>query len=65
MIIEKLSEESYGTWYGRDEELRAVGVSAGVGHREQTRLCVLLVEVLVSELLSVDGLATSSVLSSD
>jgi hypothetical protein len=46
---------------GGDEELRAVGVGAGVGHGEQTRFVVLQVEVLISELLTVDGLATSAV----
>jgi hypothetical protein len=44
-----------------DEELRSVGVLAGVGHGEQTRLSVLQLEVLVSELLSVDGLSTGTV----
>lgn len=42
-------------------ELRAVRVRAGVGHREQTRLVVLEVEVLVSELLAVDRLAARAV----
>jgi hypothetical protein len=44
-----------------DEELRAVGVGAGVGHGEKTRLGVLQLEVLVLELLAVDGLATGTV----
>src|SRR6478735_7829677 len=46
---------------GGDEELRPVGVRAGVGHREQTRLVVLQGEVLVGELLAVDALATGAV----
>jgi hypothetical protein len=46
---------------GGDEELGAVGVGAGVGHGEQTGAGVLLLEVLVGELLAVDGLATSAV----
>ena len=42
---------------GRDEELRAVGVGAGVGHAEHEWLLVLELEVLVRELLAVDGFA--------
>lgn len=37
-----------------------VRVFTSVGHGEQTRLGVLQLEVLIGELLSVDGLATSS-----
>ena len=37
-----------------------VRVGAGVGHGEQTGLVVLQLEVLVGELLAVDGLATST-----
>lgn len=33
--------------HGGDEELRAVGVAAGIGHREQKRAGVLLGEVLI------------------
>lgn len=39
---------------------RCLRVGAGVGHGKQTRLVVLQGEVLVSELLTVDGLATSA-----
>lgn len=46
---------------GGDEELRTVGVLSGVGHGEETRTSVGELEVLVSELLSVDGLTSSSV----
>ena len=45
-----------------DEELGTVGVSTGVGHREEAGLGVLQLEVLVCELLAVDGLATSALL---
>jgi len=44
-----------------EEELGAVGVGASVGHGEDTLTGVLSVEVLVSELGAVDGLATSAV----
>lgn len=37
-----------------------VRVGASVGHGEQTRLGVLQLEVLIGELLAVDGLATST-----
>lgn len=46
-------------------ELRAVGVGAGVGHGEQTRLVVLQVEVLVGKLGTVDGLTTGTVAGSE
>jgi hypothetical protein len=45
----------------RDEELRAVGAGAGVGHREQAGFGVLELEVLVGELLAVDRLAARAV----
>jgi len=46
---------------GADEELRAVGVLASVCHGECTGSSVLEFEVLVSELVTVDGLSSSSV----
>lgn len=46
---------------GGDEELGAVGVGASVGHGEDAGAGVLQDEVLVGELLAVDGLATSAV----
>ena len=45
---------------GGDEELRAVGVGAGVGHGEEERLVVGELEVLVGELLAVDRLAAGA-----
>lgn len=44
----------------RDEELRAIGVLAGVGHGQHA-LGVLDVEVLVVELAAIDGLATGPI----
>ena len=40
--------------------MRCLRVGASVGHGQQTRLVVLQLEVLISELLAVDGLATGS-----
>ena len=45
---------------GRDEELAAVGVGAGVRHGEHEGLVVGELEVLIGELLAVDGLAASA-----
>jgi hypothetical protein len=44
-----------------DEELRAVGVAASVGHAEQALLCVLELEVFIIELVAIDGLATGAI----
>lgn len=48
-----------------DEELRAVGVLASVGHGEEAWHVVLILEVLVVEFHAVDGLAASAVASSE
>lgn len=51
---------------GRTTKVKQVGcakdlrVGAGIGHGEQEGLLVLLLEVLIGELLTVDGLATSA-----
>jgi len=44
-----------------DEELGAVGVGASVGHGQKELLVVLQLEVLIGELLAVNGLATGAV----
>lgn len=44
---------------GGDEELGSVGVGSSIGHGEQERLVVPELEVLVGELVSVDGLGVS------
>lgn len=46
---------------GAEEELRAVGVWAGVGHGENAWASVLEREVLVGELFAVDRLAAGTV----
>ena len=46
--------------HGRDEELRPVGVLAGVRHAQEALALVLRIEVLVVELLSVDALSAST-----
>jgi len=46
---------------GAEEELGTVGVGALVSHGENTLTSVLKVEVLVLELLTVDGLTTGAV----
>jgi hypothetical protein len=46
---------------GGDEKLRAVRVGSGVGHGQDALLGVLELEVLVLELGTIDGLATSAV----
>ena len=51
--------------HGADKELRSVGVGSSVGHGQSTGASVLEVEVLVLELLSIDGLTTSSVAASE
>ena len=47
---------------GADEELRSVGVGSGVGHGQDSGTGVSELEVLVGELVSVDGLSSSSVM---
>lgn len=44
-----------------NEELTAVGVGTSIGHGHDTRSGVLELEVFVSELATVDGLATSAI----
>lgn len=43
------------------EKLGSVGVGSGIGHAQDSRSGVLQLEVLVFELVAVDGLASSSV----
>jgi len=47
--------------YGAQEELRSVRVGTGVGHRQHSRSGVLLNEVLIVELVSVDRLSSGSI----
>lgn len=50
-----------GARNGGDEELRAVGVGTSIGHRQQTGLVMSLVEVLIGESSTVDGLSSSTI----
>jgi len=50
---------------GGDEELRAVGVGASVGHGQHAGLGVSFLEVLICKLLAVDRLATSAITTSE
>jgi len=47
---------------GAEEELRAIGAWAGVGHAEDAGAGVLEGEVLVSELGTIDGLTTGAIM---
>lgn len=47
--------------HGGDEELGTVGVGTSVGHRHDARAGVPQDEVLILELVAIDGLATGSV----
>jgi len=49
---------------GGDEELRAVGIGTSIGHRQQEWSGVLFFEVLVGKLLTINGLAASSIATS-
>ncbi|KAF0736472.1 hypothetical protein Ae201684_007486 [Aphanomyces euteiches] len=46
---------------GAQEELRAVGVGAGVGHRQHTLSTVLVDEVFIGKLFAVDGFTARAV----
>jgi len=66
LIISDLTENDVAAIEPRgldsgNEELRAVGVRAGVGHGQESRAGVLDLEVLIGKLLAVDGLATGAV----
>jgi len=46
---------------GSNEELGSIGVLSGVGHRHETLLGVLQLEVLVGEFITIDRLSTSAI----
>ena len=48
-----------------EEELRAVGVGAGVRHGEDTSASVSVCEVLIAKLSAIDGLTTSAITSGE
>lgn len=47
--------------FGADEELGPVGVGAGVGHGQDAGAGVCQAEVLICELVAIDGLSSGSV----
>lgn len=50
-----------GGLHGANEELGAVGVGASVRHRQDAGAGVLQPEVLIGELVAIDGLAASAI----
>lgn len=50
-----------GGLHRANEELRAVGIGASVGHWEDAGSGVLQAEVLIGELVAIDGLASSAI----
>lgn len=54
-----------GSLDSANEELGAVGVGTGIGHRQDTRAFVLQGEVLVSELFAVDAATTGTVVAGE
>ena len=48
-----------GGLHSGDEELRSVGVAPGIGHGQPAGSEVLQLEVLVLELVAIDGLSAS------
>ncbi|KNC33742.1 hypothetical protein FF38_09079 [Lucilia cuprina] len=46
---------------GTDEELRTVGVGSSIGHRQNTGTGVLQGEVLISELVAIDGFTAGTI----
>jgi len=66
VALEDLAEDNVFaiemTWSrGGDEELRSIGILSCIGHTEKTNLGVLELEVLIWELLAIDGLSTSAI----
>ena len=49
------------SWHGGDEELRRVGVWAGVGNGQQARGLVLHIKVFILKLVPVDGIPSEAV----
>ena len=52
-----------GRLHGADEELRAVGVAAGIGHGQHARARVRQIKVLIFKLGAIDAFASSAVAS--
>ena len=70
LIISNLAEDDVlviqpGGDDSGDEELGTVGVWSSIGHGQKSWLSVSQLEVLIGELLTIDGLATSAVATSE
>jgi hypothetical protein len=46
--------------YSGDEELGAIGVGTGIGHRKETFFGMLQFEVFISEFLTIDGFSSGA-----
>jgi hypothetical protein len=53
-----------GAGNGGDEKLRSIGVWSGISHREKTAFGVLQFEVFIFKSITVNGLSSSSIVSS-
>ena len=59
-----MSAVKMGSGSEAEEELRAIGTWASIGHRKDTTTSVLIDEVFIIEICSVDGFAASAVVCS-
>lgn len=53
------------SWHKGEEKLTAIGVLAGVGHAQHSRLSVVQHKVLILKVISVDGEGASTITAGD